>query len=78
MSSFEECRNDFAATRPGDNAGCDRMHDACASGDMLACNDLYYSARVMNSQIELFGFFCGNRLTPEQQSNAVAGFCELM
>jgi hypothetical protein len=78
VNSFEECRNDAGATRPGDNVGCDRMHQACEDGDMLACNDLYYSARVINSPIELFGFFCGNRLVPEQQSNAVAGYCELM
>jgi S1-C subfamily serine protease len=52
----------------GSDAGLDALWDACAAGDMAACDDLYrYSP--LGSAYEAFGDSCGERNEP-------AGWCE--
>jgi hypothetical protein len=77
VSAFNDCRGEPDAETYGDNPGCDRLHDACETGDLLACNDVYYSS-PLRSGYETFGYFCGDRLTVGQQSNAFGGYCELL
>jgi hypothetical protein len=62
-AEFETCRSDPGAQTVGDNTGCDALHSACQDSDLLACNDLYYSA-AWNSAYESFGASCGNRIQP--------------
>lgn len=71
--AYSDCFNDFEADGPGDNDGCDTLYDLCDEGDLLACNDLYFSANV-GSEYEHFGATCGDRIaTSDQGAN---GFCE--
>jgi hypothetical protein len=58
-AEYDECAGDPTAS--GDNAGCDALHHACAAGDMLACDDLYWSSPV-GSEYESFGATCGRRI----------------
>jgi hypothetical protein len=60
-AAYTECFDDFVAEGPGDNAGCDALHDACSGGDMAACDDLWVSANV-GSEYERFGATCGDRI----------------
>lgn len=74
VAEFDECRNDPSAEAPGGHAGCDALYAACGNGDMLACNDLFYSAAV-DSAYELFGASCGNRIGSGGEYEW-GGFCE--
>lgn len=44
----------------GDDASLDALHDACAAGDMQACDDLYFDSPLW-SDYEEFGDTCGGR-----------------
>lgn len=47
----------------GDDPALDRLHDACAEGDMNACDDLFYESPPF-SDYEEFGDTCGGRREP--------------
>ena len=64
---------DLDALTPGDNEGCDALHEACDQRDLLACNDLYWSS-VVGSEYETFGATCGGRT--EFGRAGFGGFCE--
>jgi hypothetical protein len=49
----------------GDDAALDALWDACESGDMQACDDLYFDS-PFGSEYEDFGDTCGNRQAPGQ------------
>lgn len=49
----------------GDGAELDRLYDACAAGDGLACDELYWQS-PLNSEYEEFGDTCGFRFPPQQ------------
>jgi hypothetical protein len=40
------------------------LYDDCAGGDLVACDDLYYSADL-GSELETFGSTCGNTAPPQ-------------
>ena len=42
----------------GDNAELDVLWDACADGDLVSCDDLYYGSGI-GTQYEAFGSTCG-------------------
>jgi hypothetical protein len=44
----------------GDDPALDALWDACADGDMVACDELYWSTPV-GSEYEAFGATCGER-----------------
>jgi hypothetical protein len=44
----------------GDNPELDALWDACAAGDMVACDDLYGSSRI-GTEYERFGDTCGGQ-----------------
>lgn len=52
--------SDDALSAPGDDPELDALWNACAGGDMGACDDLYFQA-PSGSQYEDFGDTCGNR-----------------
>lgn len=72
-AAFYDCLGDTTAASYGDNSGCDALHGHCADGNMLACNDLYYSSNLA-SEYEQFGATCGDRAGSGDP--AFAGFCE--
>ncbi|WP_152188715.1 hypothetical protein [Georgenia satyanarayanai] len=47
----------------GEDAELDRLWDACAAGDALACDDLYLESPV-GSEYEEYGDTCGDRFPP--------------
>ncbi len=49
----------------GDDARLDRMWDACATGDMAACDSLYEESPAF-SEYEEFGRTCGNRIETDE------------
>ena len=71
-TSTRTVRGDAEALTPGDNGGCDALHEAC-DRDLLACNDLYWSS-VVGSEYETFGATCGGRT--EFGRAGSGGFCE--
>ncbi len=56
---------DAAASTYGDDAELDLLWDACAVGDLVACDDLYWTS-PLNSGYEDFASFCGGLATEEQ------------
>jgi hypothetical protein len=62
-TEFETCRANEPGQTSGQLAGCDELMAACGAGDLLACNDLYYSA-PSQSRHELYGASCGERVRP--------------
>jgi len=74
IAEFDACRADPTAVAPGGNPGCDALYAACEAGDMLACNDLFYSTAV-DSAYEMFGASCGNRIGAGGNYEW-GGFCE--
>jgi hypothetical protein len=72
-TDFYDCVDDLTAESYGDSSGCDALHDHCAEGDMLACNDLYYSSNLA-TDYEQFGATCGERSGIGDLG--FAGFCE--
>jgi hypothetical protein len=73
VEEHRRCRGDRTAHEYGDSAACDTLHDACAGGDLLACNDLYWISGV-GTAYEAFAASCGERV--EFNDPAFAGFCE--
>jgi hypothetical protein len=71
-AEYDDCAGDPTASASGDNAGCDALNDACAVGDMLACNDLYWSS-PLGSTYESFGATCGRRVRFGE--SGFGGFC---
>jgi hypothetical protein len=60
---FEDYQATPAAERPdgyGDDPELDELHDACAGGDLQACDELYVSSPY-GSAYESFGASCGRR-----------------
>ncbi len=55
----------------GDDPALDGLYDRCQTGDMTACDTLYYEAPI-DSEYEEFAVTCGNREIP---SNG-GGYCE--
>lgn len=51
-----------AAGSPGGDAALDALYEACADGDMQACDDLYLDS-PWGSEYEEFGDTCGGRTT---------------
>ncbi|WP_372595384.1 hypothetical protein, partial [Actinotalea sp.] len=49
---------DEGVTTYGDDPELDALWDACAAGDMVACDDLYFAA-PFDSEYERFGDSCG-------------------
>ena len=49
----------------GDDARLDRMWDACAAGDMAACDSLYEESPAF-SEYEEFGRTCGDRVDTDE------------
>lgn len=47
----------------GDDAELDALYDACADGDMAACDDLYFGS-YYGTEYESFGASCGGTGTP--------------
>jgi len=60
-AAVEECSDDLTADGYGDNAGCDQLQDACAGGNMTACDDLFWAVAV-DSAYERYANGCGGRL----------------
>lgn len=77
VGSFEECQGDPAANVRGDNAGCDRLVEACEAGDLLAYNDLLYRSHF-GSAYAVDGFFCRGRIPEDEPSIAMGGYFELL
>ena len=60
--SAGNCSSGLQATAYGDDPYLDSLYDACADGDMLACDDLYGWA-PFGSDYEAFARICGGRRT---------------
>jgi hypothetical protein len=73
QEDYERCAAALRAEAYGDNAGCDALHDACDTADLLACNDLYW-VTPPGSEYESFGATCGRRVS--FGSNGYGGFCD--
>jgi hypothetical protein len=69
----QACFFAFKADTYGDNAGCDALQDACASGDMFACNDLYWFT-LEGTTYSDFGGSCGGIAQPGDEE--IEGACE--
>lgn len=55
----------------GSDPKLDQIHDACASGDGGACDDLYFQSPI-DSEYERFGLLCGDRFPDPPGSCAEA------
>lgn len=64
------------ATDPGDDAGCDDLAHACASGDLEACDDIFIWS-TSESTYEEIGASCGRRITPDDELYGRGG-CDLL
>jgi hypothetical protein len=73
VDEFARCQRAIGASRLGDDDGCDTLHRACDSGDLDACNDLYWTSQV-GSGYEEFAATCGRRTAFGRIG--YAGFCD--
>ena len=55
------CIQSSRATKPGDDPGCDRLVEACESGGLEACDDIFVWSDP-DSAYETIGASCGGRL----------------
>jgi hypothetical protein len=61
----QQCWESPVAYGPGDDAGCDALYQACAEGDLFACNDLSLNS-LPDTDYSRFGATCGGRAdTPD-------------
>lgn len=71
----QDCWEAVDALDPGDDPGCDELYEACAGGNVLACNDLSENA-TDGGENARFGNTCGDRAsTPDLE---YLGRCELL
>jgi hypothetical protein len=71
--AYEQCAAALTAQQPGDDAGCDELHDGCDGRNMLACNDLYWISAI-GSEYERFAATCGDRTRFGLEG--FGGFCD--
>lgn len=72
-ADYDACATDPSATEPGSNAGCDALLDSCMSGQMFACNDLYWIS-PLGSEYESMAATCGSRV--DWGHAGFGGFCD--
>lgn len=70
------CIQDPGSVTPGDNAGCDRLADACESGENEACDDIFVWSEE-GSVYEEIGASCGGRLKSDDERYG-GGACETL
>ena len=67
--AYWECMGVPDAMKVSDNEACDALHQACAGGDLAACDDMWLITPV-GSEYERFGASCGD---PKAQDDFVQG-----
>ncbi len=72
-SAYDACARDLTAIASGDNTGCDALLEACGTGEMLACNDLYWIS-ALGSRYESVAATCGARI--RFGDPGYGGFCD--
>jgi len=71
----QQCWDALDAARPGDDRGCDALYEACADGNMAACNDLGENANDGTAYAR-FGESCGGR--DDSPEELYLGICDLL
>ncbi len=74
-AEYAECADAPTANASGGNTGCDALGHACAAGELLACNDLYWISPV-GSTYESLAATCGGRV--QFGDRGFGGFCDAM